>query len=271
MDARATTSADARVGDAQPPGTKAGRRGGALPRVALDLTAIEAALRDVQRDFAHINASLDTPRDVLGDEVLANLLAAYGYLGRLLEDGIDPLARGNSRHLLKLNLLVLFGERPPASQEGEAQVRETERRFYDDSSPGSLRALVNWLADHAGDNVWRRAAGAYIQVLSAPQLFLEGNHRTGALIASALLCGAGQPPFVLTVGNAKAWFDPSSLVKGCRKRSLKALLAIPKLRKRLAKVLRDEANPRFLRERDSRQLIRIPGQRGKAADQRDRP
>ena len=55
----------------------------------------------------------------------------------------------------------------------------------------------------------------------------------------------GQAPFVLTVRNAKAYFDPSSLVKGCRKRSLRALREIPKLRKRLAKLIEDDADQGF--------------------------
>lgn len=53
------------------------------------------------------------------------------------------------------------------------------------------------------------------------------------------LTGEGKPPLVRTLRNAKASFDPSSLAKGCRKRSLHALMEIPKLRKRLAKLIED--------------------------------
>ena len=80
-----------------------------MPKTRLDLSAIEASLRAVQRDFARINASLDTPRDPLRDVVVDNLLAGYEYVGSLLAADIDPLARGNSKHLLQLNLLVLCG------------------------------------------------------------------------------------------------------------------------------------------------------------------
>jgi hypothetical protein len=164
----------------------------------------------------------------------------------LLEKNLDPLARGNSQHLLKLNFLVLYGDCDPAIEGCEKQLRETERRFYNDASPGGVRALFNYLADHKDDGIWRLTAGAYIQVLSEPQMFIEGNHRTGALVMSCLLCRAGKPPFVLTPRNAKAYFDPSSLVKSCRKRSLRALVAIPKLRKRLANLVSEEADCRFL-------------------------
>jgi hypothetical protein len=217
-----------------------------LSKTRLNLSAIEASLRQVQSRFDRINATLDTPRDPLGDAVVSNLLAGYAYLDSLLASDLDPLARGHSRQLLRLNFLVLNGACDPAVEECAKQLNETERRFYDDANIGGVRALMNYLADHRSDGVWRRAAGAYIQILSEPQLFIEGNHRTGALIMSSLLCREGKPPFVLTVRNAKAYFDPSSLVKGCRKRSLRALVAIPKLRKRLANLLADEADCDFL-------------------------
>jgi hypothetical protein len=44
----------------------------------------------------------------------------------------------------------------------------------------------------------RRAAEVYIYILSEPQLFIAGNHRTGALVLSYILAREGRPPFVLT-------------------------------------------------------------------------
>lgn len=217
-----------------------------MSKTKLDLKAIEKSLRDVQRDFDRINATLDTPRDPLSDRVLENLLAGYRYLSGLLEKNVDPFGRGSSQHLLKLNFLVLFGDCDPSSTECEKQLALTERRFYDDASFGGIRAFMNYLADHKDDGVWRLAAGAYIQILSEPQMFIEGNHRSGALIMSALLCRKGKPPFVLTPNNAKQYFDPSSLVKSCRKHSLRALVSIPKLRKRLANLLAEQADCQFL-------------------------
>jgi hypothetical protein len=217
-----------------------------MTRTLLDLDAIERSLRTVQGDFAHINATLASPRDALSDQVLENLMAGYEYVNSLLAADIDPLARGNSRHLLNLNNLVLCGTDEVAAERHASHLEETERRFYDDANPGGVRALMGYLADHKGDSVWRRAAGAYTHILSAPQLFVEGNHRTGALIMGHLLAWNGKPPFVLTVKNAKAYFDPSSLVQGCKKHSLRGLFEIPKLRKRFATLLKEEGNPAFL-------------------------
>lgn len=231
----------------QDQGKASGRQGPRTkPLVRLDLAAIEQSLRGVQRDFGHINENLDVPRDPLGAEVLENLMAGYEYLDSLQAAGIDAFAMGNSRHLLQLNNLVLCGTDDLAFEDCAPHLVETERRFYDDSSPGGVRALMNYLADHIDISPWRRAAGAYCQMLSQPQLYIEGNHRTGALIMSHILLQSGKPPFVLTVENAKAYFDPSTLAKDCRKRSIVALFEIPMLRKRLATLLKDTADRRFL-------------------------
>ncbi len=225
-------------------------RGERRPRILragrLDLAAIDASLRAVQRRFDAINASLEMPRDPMADTVVTNLLAGYAYIDSLLAADIDPLERGNSRLLLELNRLVLWGRRNLGADTDKDQFDETERQFYDDRRTGGARSLMNYLADHDSDGIWKRAAGTYIHILSAPQLFIEGNHRTGALIMSHILARAGKPPFVLTPTNAKAYFDPSSLLKGYRKRSLRGMLEIPRIRKRFAGLIRDEMDPRFL-------------------------
>src|SRR5262249_24351854 len=46
-------------------------------RRRLDLGAIEASLREVQRDFQQINERLSPPRDPLDDNVIRNMVAGY--------------------------------------------------------------------------------------------------------------------------------------------------------------------------------------------------
>ena len=62
---------------------------------------------------------------------------------------------------------------------------------------------------------------------------------------------AGKPPTALTQHNSKAYFNLSSRLTGCRKRSLRAALDIPKLRRRFARFLEDEGDSRFLSCRSS--------------------
>ncbi len=63
---------------------------------------------------------------------------------------------------------------------------------------------------------------------------------------SYLLVREGQPPFVLTVENAKGYFDPSSLIKKTHKRSVAMLFKIPGLRKHFSQFLQKQADDRFL-------------------------
>lgn len=217
-----------------------------LARGRLDLDAIEASLRSVQARFDRINQTLSTPRDPLNDQVLGQILAGYRQVDLWLRDGLDVFGLGHSGQLLRLNALVLWGEADPGSEEARRQRQATEEHFYA-VGDGGIGELVGCYQALAKEPVWRQAARIYIQILSQPQLYMEGNHRTGALVMSYLLARAGKPPFVLSVENAKAYFDPSALVKNSRKHSLRLLLERPKLVKRFASLLRESANPRHLR------------------------
>jgi hypothetical protein len=215
------------------------------PAPRLDLCAIESSLRDVQADFAHINRTLSAPRDDMTDQVRANMMAGYRFVDETLARGANLFEPGNSRGLLELNIRVLCGVDEAQRAEFGPHIASTEQRFYDQEG-GGIGALIEWLQRHDGDNVWKRAAGAYIHVLSRPQLYLEGNHRAGALIMSYMLAREGRPPFVLSVDNARAYFEPSSLVKETRRGSLGMLIRLPKLKKRFAKLLKDNADGRYL-------------------------
>lgn len=63
---------------------------------------------------------------------------------------------------------------------------------------------------------------------------------------SYLLAREGQPPFVLSVENAKAYFDPSTLVQGIERGSLRMLIRLSNLKKRFACLLEDTADRGYL-------------------------
>jgi hypothetical protein len=63
------------------------------------------------------------------------------------------------------------------------------------------------------------AAEVYVAILTRPQLFIEGNHRTGSLISSWISLYYGFPPFVLSFENALDYFEPSALIKYCADKS----------------------------------------------------
>lgn len=214
----------------------------------LDLNAIESSLRAVQHNFPEINRLLKTPRDSLDDQVITNMMAGYRYADALAADGVDLFAIGASKHFLELNALVLCGTDPHERAREEAHLKATAQRFYEENG-GTISDLAAWYALHRGECVWHRAAGVYVRLLSEPQLFIEGNHRTGALIMSCILIGDGRPPFVLSLENAHGYFDPSTLITKTKKTPLGMLFRLPKLKCEFAKFLREKADDRYLMRR----------------------
>jgi len=173
------------------------------------------------------------------------MMAGYQFVDSLLAQRVDLLAMGNLKLFLEINALVLFGSDVAVRAGAAFQLAATEQRFYEQEG-GGIRDVVEWYDLHRANSVWRRAAGVYISILSEPQLFIEGNHRTGALVMSYILAREGRPPFVLTAENAKAYLDPSTLITETRKHSLVALFRIPKIKRYFAQFLKEQADRKYL-------------------------
>jgi hypothetical protein len=211
----------------------------------LNLAAIESALRELQRVFPEINRGLLDHRDRLDDEVLLNMLDGYAFVDRLISERVDIFEMGHSSYWLRLNATVLCGTDTAKLARHHRMLDATEARFYEEPGAG-IGDVMNWYSFHRGKDVWRRAAGVYNRILSEPQLFIEGNHRTGALIMSYLLAREGQSPFVLTRKNAKGFFDPSSVVKKTKKKQFVGEIKFKRLTRDFAKFLVLQKNPDFL-------------------------
>ncbi|PNG25666.1 hypothetical protein [Methylocella silvestris] len=211
----------------------------------LNLAAIEAALREVQRVFPQINKELFDRRDSLDDEVIENMMQAYALVDQLLTDRVDIFAMGQLNHWLKLNAVVLCGADPQVVQRHHRLLEATATRFYDEPGAG-IGDVMDWYALNRGKSVWRRAAGVFNRILSDPQLFIEGNHRSGALIMSYVLAREGYPPFVLTKENARGFFNPSSVIKKAKKRSFIMQYKFQKFTGLFADYLQNQQNPAFL-------------------------
>jgi len=213
----------------------------------LDIPTIAASLRAVQREFPRINAQLQSQRDSMTDAVVDNLIAGYTFIDAALHDQLDLLSAAQLHNLLELNHLVLCGEDPAVRQEHHQHLAATAQRFYDQEDGFDIGNIFTWYHKHAHESPWKRAAGVYVRILRQPQLYIEGNHRTGALIMSYVLARDGKPPFVLTVDNAKAYFDPSTLIKRTKKTTTTLLAKLPRMKKRFAMFLQAQADTRYLR------------------------
>lgn len=211
----------------------------------LKLTAIEENLRQVQLNFEDINDTLSMRREHIADVIIENMMSGYAYLNELLAKRVDILKENHKHHALELNYRVLCGTDNKVRFEFGEHLQMTNKRFYSQKEC-NINKIMKWYKDHKSDSAWRRAAGIYIYLISNPQLFFEGNHRTGALIMSAILTHEGYPPFVLTSENARAYFDPSALAKLTQKDFLGRYYKLPSIAKNFSRFLKEQTDDRFL-------------------------
>ncbi len=215
----------------------------------LNIDAVRASLVDAQQNFKKINTTLTVERKPPSDGVIENLVEGYEKIDQHIANGIDLFAVGNSHLLLELNHIVLFHNSGRTMEENESQFKATRKHFYE-AKNGGIGELMEWLDIHRESNVWKRAAGIFTHVLSQPQLFLEGNHRTGSLLMSYVLMNEGHSPFVLSQQNAIHFFEPAELTKKRRKKTLDEYFHLPKQTRRFAKLLKSEQNQKyFLRKK----------------------
>lgn len=215
-----------------------------MKRLRLNLGTIAEALLDVQRHFPAINAILKCRRDDFTDAVRENLLAGYEFVDAAVAENLDFFSDDGLEALLHLNHLVLLGRKYDRHAFRE-HISVTRERFFDNFHQ-YVRPIRRWYRKHETENPYKVAAEVYVGVLSQPQLYQEGNHRTGALIASGILLQNGCPPFVLTRQNAVAYFDPSSEIKFTDKRTIHDSLRLPKYRSEFREFLRQNVDPVFV-------------------------
>lgn len=218
-------------------------------RQKLNIRAIRSSLTDTQKNFKKINATLKVARKAPSDEVIENVVAGYAKIDEYLSNGTDLFKLGNSHLILELNHIVLYHSANISFEEDKSQFKATKKHFYD-AKDGGIGALMEWLDMHRRSNIWQRAAGLFTHVLSQPQLFIEGNHRTGSLMMSYLLMREGRSPFVLSYENAKHFFEPAELVKKRRKKVLlDELIYLPKQTRKFAKLLKNEQTKQYYLKR----------------------
>jgi hypothetical protein len=206
----------------------------------LDLPAIESALRDVQQRFTELSRYFTEPRDPFTDEVLQNVLAGYALIDDYVARDVDLFDLQQVNLMLEINATVLCGSHPAGRAEFAEHLAATEEHFFNNTE-GGIKDLYNWYCAYRSESVWKRAAGVYVRILSRPQLFIEGNNRTGSLIVSYLLMRAGLPPFVLSLTNAEGYFNPSSVIRNSAKHGVKALYELPKIKKKYAAFLEEQS------------------------------
>lgn len=209
----------------------------------LNLSVIEHLLMQVQASFNLLSEGFNEPRDPFIDAVRRNMLAGYALVDDYLQRGIDLFSLQHVDLMLEINTTVLCGTSPERRAEYADHIAATREYFFDnEENGGGIKDLLEWYGMHRSESVWKRAAGVYVRILSKPQLFIEGNHRSGSLLVSYLLMREGFPPFVLTVDNAPGYFNPSTVMRKLPKRGVRALYQVPKIKKKYAAFLEEQSS-----------------------------
>jgi hypothetical protein len=211
----------------------------------LRLQRIDAELCDLQRHFPAINATLSVRRDDFDDEVRQNMVAAYEFLDEVVRHGVDLFNEEGLEVLLQLNHIVLLGKGYDA-RAFDRHISVTRQQFFANFGQ-YVKPIRHWYRKHETENPYKVAAEVYVGVLSHPQLYQEGNHRTGSLIASGILLENGCPPFVLSRRNAVAYFNPSSEIKFTDKRTIRGRGRLPKYRNQFRQFLQKNVDLKFVR------------------------
>ncbi len=216
---------------------------GKKSKLRFNLEKINESLLEVQENFDAINEQLSTEREEFTDVIRENMLGAYEYLNELLDDDIDVFADKGLRFMLEMNNIVLCGKDQEKRFEYAKFLLESQTRFYE-----NIRPIQKWYKKHDDSNVLKRASEIYVGIISSPQLFNEGNHRTGSLVTSWILLREGLPPFVLNTQNAVAFFEPSSQIKFTNKREIGGKLKLPKYEKGFKKFLESYIDSSYLKK-----------------------
>jgi hypothetical protein len=216
--------------------------------VLFDLRTIEESLREFQRDFSEINNRLAMRREQFTNIMVEQIIEAYGYLNSLLRKDMDIFTPAGLHALLEMNHIVLCGTDKEKRRHYYTHLEETRKSFLKKISP-----IKDWvLKKRTATDPYHLATGFYSRMLSRPQLFLEGNHRTGNIVLNYLLISASSAPYVVSVENAHTYLDISGDIKFTDNGNyLDTALRMPGHRKRFRAFLQENVNKIFVVREDS--------------------
>lgn len=205
---------------------------------------------EVQKHWPIIDLELARHRighkDPFTETLRQNMMSAYDHLDQLVRREIEPFSSKGLAQMLVLNNRVHYGTDKRLMAEFRSAVSANADKFHT-----NIGAIAKWYRRHAErhDHPFKLAAETYVSILGRPQLFIEGNHRTGSLIASWINLHAGYPPFVLSVANAVPYFAPSAEIKLFGDRSTwRGRRRLPKYRRSFREFWEHHVEERYVRQ-----------------------
>ncbi|AKJ64412.1 hypothetical protein L21SP4_01163 [Kiritimatiella glycovorans] len=208
---------------------------------------IEQSLRGVQKEFDSINRRLSLHREDLTDEIVDHILEAYRFLNGLMGKGVDLFSLAGLHSLLELNHIVLCGTDMRTRMEYHESVLMARRKYT--ARIGRIRDWV--IRNRERGDPYRTASIFYASALSQPQLFVEGNHRTGNIVLNYLLVSRNEPPYVMEPETAVGYLEISGRIKFSDRTILPGKVALNSVHGRhFARFLRESADAKFMEEEE---------------------
>ncbi len=206
------------------------------------LGAIEQSLKEFQREFPLINDRLAMRRETFTNLMIQQILEAYEFLNGLLVKEMDLFTPAGLYALLEMNHIVLCGSDRETRMYYYQHLSETRRSFLQ-----KIKPIKDWVVrKQQVSDPYKLAAGFYSRMLSRPQLFLEGNHRTGNILLNYLLLSKNAPPYIVTADNADVYLDVSGDIKFTEKGNFDTALRMPGHRKRFQAFLKEHTDLRYV-------------------------
>lgn len=217
-----------------------------------DLKEIEASYSQVLKNWAAIDDELeqlgigrkDTPFDA---RVMENMLLAWEFLDFFIRNKEYGLfSEKGGPDMLEINHRVHYGVNEELRREYHKAIDATTEKFSRLVGPMRKYYRKKMKSDTSANKV---AAELYIAILGMPQLYIEGNHRSGSIVASWVNLIHRNPPFVLTVDNAVSFFAPAQEIKKFDQRTAwRSMTKLPKYKKAFKAFWKDNCDMRFVRK-----------------------
>ncbi len=211
----------------------------------LDLDRIQQALRLLGSADSGEDLSSLLHEEPITLDMLRRLFEGYRYVDWLLDQRIDIFQYGASQHILELNHLVLCGTTPKRRLEFANHIAQTERGFYERAG-ANVGVLIDWYKRNIRTKPVHLAAGAFLRIVSAPQLFIEGNGRTASLLVSYLLAREGAGPLVVTEASFREYVNAVNRCEAIDRRSFGSLFSLEFAQRHIEHFLETACDPGFL-------------------------
>lgn len=217
-----------------------------------NLKEIEASYLEVLDNWSDIDDLLDAHhvgrKDTPFDRgLMDNLLTAWDYIDFFIrKKEYDLLSPYGGSDMLEINDRVHYGENYVQREEYTKAIEATTEKFSKQIVP--IRKYYKKHMKGKGQ-VYKVASEVFIAILGQPQLFIEGNHRSGSIIASCINMENNKPPFVLTVKNALTFFAPAQTIKKFNKRSKwRSVTKLPKYKSNFLEFWQSHCEMRFVKK-----------------------